>query len=216
MGTLLKNSFVTAFLETVLAGLFGLAAAFAVTTVPNRLRRAIVITSLIALAIPPFVVVNCWLHYFGNVGAWRNWLPISIFSIWGATWLLSLLLWPITLLASLSAWSALDRAHFEAEPALRGFKLFRWLLWPAARNSLSWAAVLTFVLALNHFAIPAILQVKVLPVEIWIQYSTNLKPGRALAISWPLIAIPVLVVLLLPLIHLRWASQAGPATSAVF
>jgi iron(III) transport system permease protein len=214
MGTLLRNSFVTAVLATVLAGLFGLGAALVVATLPKRLRRAALIISLIALAMPPFVIANCWLYYFGNVGAWRNWLPINIFSIWGAAWLLALLFWPITLLAALSAWCALDRAHFEAEPALCGFKLFRWLLWPAARNSLASAAVLTFVLALNHFAIPAILQVRVLPVEIWIRYSTNLKPGSALAISWPLIVIPFLVVLFLPRIHIGWAAQGGPATSA--
>jgi iron(III) transport system permease protein len=213
--TLLKNSLVTAGLATVLALLFGLAAALATATMAAGPRRIAVILSLIALAIPPFLVVNCWLYYFGNVGVWRDWFPIRIFNIWGAAWLLALSFWPITLLAALSAWCALDRAHFESEPALRGFNLFRWLLWPAARNSIAWAAVLTFVLALNHFAIPAILQVKVLPVEIWIRYSTNLKPGSALAVSWPLMVIPLLALLLLPQMHVRWAIQGGAPTSEI-
>jgi iron(III) transport system permease protein len=212
--TLLKNSLVTAGIATLLAVLFGLVAALAMATMPTRARRVAVILSLLALAIPPFMVVNCWLYYFGNAGAWRNWFPIDIFSIWGAAWLLSLSFWPITLLAALSAWRGLDRAHFEAEPALRDFNLFRWLLWPAARNSIAWSALLTFVLALNHFAIPAILQVKVLPVEIWIRYSTNLKPGSALAISWPLIVIPLLALLLLPRTHVRWSSQGSATGSA--
>jgi iron(III) transport system permease protein len=86
-------------------------------------------------------------------------------------------------------------------------------LWPAARKSVAWAAVLTFVLALNQFAIPAILQVKVLPVEIWIRYSTSLKPGSALAVSWPLIVVPIAMLLLLPRTDIRWPTDKGPATS---
>jgi len=86
-------------------------------------------------------------------------------------------------------------------------------LWPAARKSVAWAAVLTFVLALNQFAIPAILQVKVLPVEIWIRYSTSLRSDSALAVSWPVIAVPLAMLLLLPRTNIRWPADKGPATS---
>jgi len=57
-----------------------------------------------------------------------------------------------------------------------------------ARRALGLAAVLTFVLALNNFAVPAILQVKVFPAEVWVRFNTNLDSVAALESSWPLIS----------------------------
>ncbi|HMJ66986.1 MAG TPA: hypothetical protein VK615_16705, partial [Candidatus Binatia bacterium] len=214
MAVLLINSLVTAGMATLLATLFGLATGLVTAALPGMLRRLALVAALVALAMPPFLVANCWLYYLGNVGVWRSWLPVNIFTIWGAAWLLSLMLWPISFLAALSAWRGLDRAHLESEPAMRGINLLRWLLWPAARKSVSWAAVLTSVLALNQFAIPGILQVKVLPVEIWIRYSTSLRPDSALAVSWPVIVVPIAMLLLLPRMDIRWPAELGPTTSA--
>ena len=40
--------------------------------------------------------------------------------------------------------------------------------------------MLTFVLALNNFAVPAILQVKVFPAEMWVRFNTTFDTlGRA-------------------------------------
>jgi ABC-type Fe3+ transport system permease subunit len=91
----------------------------------------------------------------------------------GTIWILALLLWPITLFAALAAWRRLEAAQFECEPAMTGWSLLRWLLMPVAKGELALAAVLTFVLALNNFAVPAILQTKVLPDEMWVQFNTK-------------------------------------------
>src|SRR5439155_11496637 len=105
--------------------------------------------------------------------------------------ILALLTWPIPLLATLSAWQRLELAQLESDPALTGAALIRWLLWPMARVSLGQAAVLVFVLALNNFAVPAILQVKVFPAEVWVKFSANFDFRGALALSWPLLAAPI-------------------------
>lgn len=213
MNSLLFNSLLTSICATLLATAFGLAAALALIALPAALRRFALAMCLLALALPPFLVANCWLHYLGNTGVWKAWFPLNIFSLGGAIWILSLMSWPIPLVASLSAWRALDAAHFDAEPELRGWQLLRWLLWPAARNAVSCAAVLTFVIALNQFSVPAILQVKVLPVEAWIQFSTALSPARALAVSWPLIAIPLVALVLLRRINIQWNVETIPPAS---
>ena len=93
------------------------------------------------------------------------------------------------------AWRRAQACQLEADPRLRGAALLRWLLLPLARTSLMQAAVLTLVLALNNFAVPAILQVKVFPAEIWVRFNTTFNYGSALALSWPLIAAPLLLVL---------------------
>jgi iron(III) transport system permease protein len=209
----LLNSILTAGLATVLATFFGLSAALALTAMAATARRVALIACVVALALPPFLVTNCWLHYLGGAGVWRAWLPLSIFGIGGVVWMLALMLWPIVALAACSAWRTLDTAHFEAEPELHGWHLVRWLLWPAARNATGCAAILIFVLALNQFSVPAILQVKVLPVEAWIQFSTALNAAQALAISWPLIVVPLIAIILLRNVDIRWSNETTTAAS---
>ena len=111
---------------------------------------------------------------------WRGWLPLNIVSLGGTVWILSLLTWPITLLMVLSAWQRLEPSQLESDVAVSGWWLIRGLLWPLGRNALAQAAVLTFVLAMNNFAVPAILQVKVFPAEMWVRFNTTFDTaGRA-------------------------------------
>ena len=54
-------------------------------------------------------------------------------------------------------------------------------------------ALLTFVLALNNFAVPAILQTKVFPDEVWIRFNTTFDTMGAIGLSWPLILVPLMI-----------------------
>jgi len=36
-----------------------------------------------SLALPPFLVTNCWLDLLGYTGLWRRWLPLNIISVGG-------------------------------------------------------------------------------------------------------------------------------------
>src|SRR5205085_4332266 len=119
-------------------------------------------TAIISLALPPFLVTNCWLDLLGTTGAWSRWFPFDIVSPGGTIWILSLLLWPISLFAALSAWGRLQPTQLESDLALTGWKLICKLLLPMAHVALIQSAVLTFVLAINNFTVPAILQVKVM------------------------------------------------------
>jgi iron(III) transport system permease protein len=207
---LLINSLSVAALATLLATLLGLAAAITVASLAVFLRRIVLILAVIALALPPFVVANCWLHYLGNTGVWRGWLPLSIFGIQGVVFILALMFWPIPFFAALSTWRQLDAAHLQVEPAIRGWNFVRWLLWPSARNAVMYATALVFALALNQFAVPAILQVKVLPVEVWIRFSTALEPGQALLAGWPLIVTPLAVLVFLRRASFSWSQESAP------
>ena len=179
-------------------------------------RRWVLGTAVVALAMPPFLVTNCWLDVMGTNGAWHRWLPWNLFSLGGAVWLLTLLNWPLATLAAVAAWARLESSALEIEPRMRGVSLIRHLLWPLAAPGLGWAAALIFVLALNNFAVPAILQVKVLPAEMWVGFNTNLDAWAAVRVGWPLLAAPFLLVLLWRPREIAWPRLGGGVSGELF
>lgn len=195
-GELLTNSLVIATLVALAASGLGFLTALWLSGLGGQRQKVVLAGAIIALASPAFLVVNCWLDVAGASGLLRPFLPewLTIYSLPGAAGVLTLMLWPIPCLATWAAWRRLAPEQFEVEPALRGGPLLRWLLWPAARKSLTLAAALVFVLALNNFAVPSILQVKVLPAEIWLGFNSRLDNLAALKTGWPLIVAPALLL----------------------
>ena len=173
--TLLTNSLLVAGAATLLAAALGLAVALALASARRAMRAGLLALCVVVLALPSFLVTNSWIDLLGVNGVLRRWVPLEIYSLPGAAWILALLLWPVSALGIFSAWQKLDAAHLELDPGLRGANLLRFLLLPAAKSALVISAVITFALALNNFAVPAILQVKVFPAEVWVQFSTNLN-----------------------------------------
>ena len=214
--SLLQNSLLVAGFTSALALALGFMAALWLAGAERRWRSIGLIVSIAALAMPPFLVTNCWLDLLGANGLLRGWLPLNIFSLPGAAWILALLLWPITTLA---VWSRLERLEpelLEAEPALRGAALIRHLLLPAARMPLLLAGALTFVLALNNFAVPAILQVKVFPAEMWVGFSSNFDSLAALKLSLPLIIAPLVLLIAFSRADISWPALRGNLPARIF
>ncbi len=213
---LLQNSLLVSGLATAFAAALGFAVALTLAGVPARWRNPLLLAAVIALVLPPFLVTNCWLELLGNNGAWHGWLPLNIYSLGGTVWLLTLLTWPLTTLLTLGAWSRLEAPQLEADSMIRGWPLIRGLLWPMARGAVGQAAVLTFVLALNNFAVPVILQVRVFPEELWLAFTTRLDEAGAWAAAWPLMVVPALGLLLLRRANVSWPNREGAATGEIF
>ncbi len=214
--SLLLNSLLVSGLTTLFAGVLGFLTALVLAAFGKRVRQALLLVAVIALVLPPFLVTNCWLELLGANGAWRGWLPLNIYSLGGTVWLLTLLTWPLTTLLTLGAWSRLEAPQLEADSMIRGWPLIRGLLWPMARDAVGQAAVLTFVLALNNFAVPVILQVRVFPEELWLAFTTRLDEAGAWAAAWPLMVVPALGLLLLRRANVSWPNRDGAATGEVF
>ena len=204
--TLLANSLAVAGAAALLAVAWGALVALLIS-LAQVTRGCLLALTVAALALPAFLVTNCWIDLLGAAGRWRGWLPFDIFSPAGTVWILSLLLWPIPALAIAASWRKLERVHFEIDPALRGGLLLRLLLWPAARSSVWISAAVVFALALNNFSVPAILQVKVLPAEVWVQFNTNLDAAAALRAAWPLIILPLGLLWLLRGARFQWPRE---------
>jgi ABC-type Fe3+ transport system permease subunit len=213
---LLKNSLLVGGLTTLVAASFGFLAALCLAGLERRWRHRLLAAAVMALALPPFLAANCWLHFLGYAGVWRGWLPLNIASLGGTVWILSLLTWPITLLMVLSAWQRLEPSQLESDVAVSGWWLIRGLLWPLAQTALAQAAVLTFVLALNNFAVPAILQVKVFPAEVWVLFNTTFDTIGALQMSWPLVLAPLLLLLWFARRGFPWPRTDGPVSAKLF
>jgi ABC-type Fe3+ transport system permease subunit/DNA-binding beta-propeller fold protein YncE len=214
--TLFQNSLLVSGLATLLSVAFGLMAAFWLFGLTPRWRTRWLAVSIMSLALPPFLVANCWMHYLGNGGTWHNWLPLNIYSLGGTVWVLALLTWPITLLAVLGAWRRLEPSQLESDMAVTGSALASGLMLPIARGALTQAAVLTFVLALNNFAVPALLQVKVFPAEAWVDFNATFDSLGSLKTSWPMILVPVLLLIWFRKREVAWPQVESPVTAKLF
>ncbi len=210
---LVCNSLVVSGAAAILAVAGGALAALWFACCSTRWRALFLAAAVVALVLPPFLVVNCWIELLGENGIWRRWLPLNIYTLGGAIWVLALLTWPVAFLFVSAAWRRVQAAHLEVDPRLEGRFLLRWLLLPLARTALVQSAILTLVLALNNFAVPAILQVKVFPAEVWVRFNTTFDYASALALSWPLVLAPLILVLCLRGGDNAWSWQSHPATA---
>jgi ABC-type Fe3+ transport system permease subunit len=156
------------------------------------------------------------LHYLGHAGAWHAWLPFDVFSLAGAIWVLSLLFWPPSFFLIWGAWQRLEAAQLESDLLVRGGALMRVLLLPLAREAIVLATLLIFAMALNNFAVPAILQVKVLPAEMWVRFNTEFDTLGALKASYPLLVVPALLLLLFRRRTVAWPNVQGPVSGELF
>ena len=213
---LLKNSLLVSGLATVLALAGGSLVALCLLTTGPAWRNRVLALAAVALALPPFLVTNCWLWYLGQTGIWRTWLPWNIYSLSGTIWILALLSWPIAVFSVYASWQKLEPTLLEQDPALTGWALVRHLLFPMAKPALAQAAVLIFVLALNNFAVPAILQVRVYPAELWVSFNTTFDYRAALGLSWPLVVVPVLALLWLSRREIAWPRLEGEVPARFF
>jgi ABC-type Fe3+ transport system permease subunit/DNA-binding beta-propeller fold protein YncE len=214
--TLFQNSMWVAGLATLLSVAFGLIAALWLSGLEPRWRARWLAVSVVALCLPPFLVTNCWMYYLGHTGVWRSWLPLNIYSLGGTVWILTLLTWPITLLSVLGAWRRLEPSQLESDPLMTGPALLRGLLLPLARGALAQAAVLTFVLTLNNFSVPAILQEKVYPAEVWVRFNTTFDVHGALEMCWPMVVTPLLLLVWFRRREIAWPRLDGPVSASVF
>lgn len=68
---LLQNSLLVAAATTVFAAVLGVTAALALAGSGKSIRHGALALAAVALALPPFLVTNCWLDLLGGHGAWR-------------------------------------------------------------------------------------------------------------------------------------------------
>jgi ABC-type Fe3+ transport system permease subunit len=91
---LLENSLLFAALATLLALAAGLATALWLFACGRRVRL-LDDRGRVALALPPFLVANCWLDLLGRAGGGQSWLAVNLYDLRSAAAVMSLMLWPV-------------------------------------------------------------------------------------------------------------------------
>jgi ABC-type Fe3+ transport system permease subunit/DNA-binding beta-propeller fold protein YncE len=193
--SLFKHSVLLAYGVAKMSLTLGTVCAIWAQTLGRRASFIVTAFAAISLALPPFLVANTWMHFFGLAGVWRQWIDFDLYSWGGAILLMVLLLWPVTFFLVRASLSRLETERIEADPLLKGWRLIRHVLYPHLRNTLAVASALSFVLALNHFSIPALLQTKVYSADVWVQFNSTFDYTEALRLGWPLIVAPALMLL---------------------
>src|SRR5690349_11676514 len=112
---LLKNSVIVAGATAMLAGSLGFGFALFASGLSRFGRLVSVSVAIAAFVLPPFLVTNTWLNYFGLNGTWRPYVDFDIYSLPGTVLLLTLLLWPLSFLLSLAGLLRIDAAYLEQE-----------------------------------------------------------------------------------------------------
>lgn len=192
--TVLQNSMLLALSVALLAVFAGTVCALWTLSLNGRVRFGVTACAAISLALPPFLVANTWMHFFGLNGVWRSVLDFNLYSWPGAIVLMALLIWPVTFFIVRASLSRLETERIEADPLLKGSRLLRWVVLPHLRGALTVSALLSFVLALNHFTIPALLQTKVYSADVWVTFNTTFDYLEAMKLGWPLIVAPALLL----------------------
>lgn len=183
---ILINSLMVSVGATLFAIIPGLAAAWLLQIASPVTRRILMASMVAVLALPGFFVAGMWMDWVGFAGAWRigsGWVAENLLAYLCTTFVLGLLLWPITALLVSQSWQGMDRRLLEAHLELRGGSLLRHLLWPAASQTLPEPALLTALLAFANFGVPALFQARVWPAEVWLEFSTRFDAAAALAKS---------------------------------
>ena len=210
--TLLIHSLGVGTGATVLALVVGFAIAMAAAA-SARWRGTILACAAASLAMPPFLAANAWLDLTADWRATGAPETVALRSLPMTAWVLATLLWPITTFLVLGAWSKLRTEHLEAEPLMRGGRLVRRLLLPAASGELGIAAVTTLALALANFTVPTLFQVRVFTEEFWIRFNTQFDTLDALRAAWPLLLLPLALLVLMRGRDLMWLRRR-PAVDA--
>lgn len=191
---LLQNSLVVAGSSALIATFCGAIFALAAASLPRFWRGVAIAGAVIALVLPPFLVTNTWLQFFGLTGTWRPFVDFNIYSLPGTILLITLSLWPVSFVVTLGSLLRIQPIYMEQEGLLRGSALCKYLLWPATRGAMAQSLGLSFVLALNNFSIPVLLQTKVYTEEVWLAFSTRFDYVTALKLSWPLVLGPLVLL----------------------
>lgn len=187
-----------------MGALLGGIVALWICSVGTRARRLLQILAVVNLCLAPFLVVNAWIDWFGANGRWSDRLPFELYSQPAVALLLAMLFWPVATLLVHRELQATERGLHEAESGLAGVAFVRHLLWPRARTAFYQSLLLIGVLALSQFSIPAILQVKVYPAELWVRFNTTFDHREALWLSWPFLVLPCLMLLMFWKRPIRW------------
>ena len=178
--SLLTNSGLLAGGTAILATLIGAPLGVALSRVPIGHKAALRVVLAAPVTLPPYIVALAWI-YLG--GSW-------IYSLPGAVLVLSLVFYPLSMLATEAAMRQVDGRLEEAALLIAPpGRVLRRITAPLVAPAVLAAALVIFVLALSEFGVPGLLRVRVYPTEVFTAFAALYDVGRATLLMLPLLLL---------------------------
>ena len=216
-GKVISNSLILASVTTIVSSFIGVPAGLFLAKTRLPLKKYFKICFFIPLVVPSYIIGIAWVNLLGKTGFLNNVLsqytflsPESvsnfIYSIYGASFILSINLFPVVMLITEYALKNINPRLEESGLVVGSvFQVFRQITLPLIAPAILSGMMIVFVLSLSEFGVPSLLQVNVLTTQIFTQFSAFYNEKAATAIAFPLIAI-TLVLIILEQIYLRGKS----------
>ena len=201
------NSVLIAFGTTFFSLLIGIPQAFLLQRTNFLGKGVFKIAYLIPLLIPPYIHAIVWMHLLGKTGLLNQYFVrifclkqpfFTIYGISGTILVLTLAYHPVITALVISGLKSLD---YRLEEAARlhhaSFQVFKKITVPLLTPHIVSGAIFVFVFSMINFGVPDFLRVRVYPMEIFIQFSAFYNEKAATALSVPLVAFTILLILLI-------------------
>ncbi|HHT9113251.1 MAG: iron ABC transporter permease [Planctomycetes bacterium] len=207
-GKVISNSLILASLTTILSSLFGVPAGFFLSKTNLPLKKLFKICFFIPLIIPSYITGIAWVNLLGKTGFLNNvfsqYTMLSsesvsdfIYSTYGASFILSMNLFPVVMLVTEYALKSVNPRLEESGLVVGSvFQVFRQITLPLIAPAILSGMMIVFVLSLSEFGVPSLLQVNVLTTQIFTQFSAFYNEKAATAIAFPLIVITFILIML--------------------
>jgi iron(III) transport system permease protein len=196
---LLANTAVLGAGTALLATLIGAPLGFVLARIPLRFTPVWRIALAAPLLLPPYVIALAWVYLGGSAGlvaatTGRDLLSGWTYSLPGAVVVLSLVLYPLSMLATEVALRRIEPRLEEAAlvVASPGQVLQRITL-PLVAPAVAAAALVIFVLAVSEFGVPGLLRVRVFTTEVFTAFAALYDFSRATMLTLPLLGLSILV-----------------------
>ena len=174
----------TATLATAIGAPLGIVLA----RVPLRGRGVVRLLAGAPVLLPPYIVALAWVNLgWDRLSEWTYSLPAAIV-------ILSLVLYPLSMLATEVAMRRIDGRLEEAGLIVAPpGRVLRRITLPLVAPSVIAAALIIFVLAVSEFGVPGLLRVRVYTTEVFTAFAAFYDFSRAIALSVPLLVLCVAV-----------------------
>ncbi len=151
---------------------------------------------LFPLLIPSHLYCLLWIHALGNEGL-LGFLNVTFQGAVALVWILSLYFSPVPMLCGLIGMACIEKRVEESGYLFWSRKqTFQKITIPLLKPFIFLGWVIVFILCLNEYGVPLLLQVNLFTTEIFLQFSSLFKPMIAVIESSVVLAVVFIIVAL--------------------